>query len=229
MAANPPRVLCDMHMHTHHSWDCTTTVAELLEAALERGLGAIAVTDHNTIAGGREAAAKVREQGLPLQVIVGSEIKTAGEGEVIGLFLHEEIPARLSFAETVAAIHAQGGLVSIPHPFDRLHTTPPEELMALHLDAIDVFETCNARLYFEADNRKAAAFAARHALPVGAGSDAHVPEGVGTGAVRIAPFDDATSFLAALAGGEIVRQPRSLLALQARKWKRQRAKRPADG
>ena len=187
MAGNPPRVLCDMHMHTHHSWDCTTTVGELVERALGAGLGAIAVTDHNTIAGGLEAAQHVREAGLSLQVIVGSEIKTASEGEVIGLFLHDEVPARLSFTETLAAIHAQGGLVSIPHPFDRLHTTPPEELMAGHLGEIDVFETCNARLYFEADNRKAAAFAARHALRTGAGSDAHVPEGVGTGAVRIDP------------------------------------------
>ena len=229
MAGNPPRVLCDMHMHTHHSWDCTTTVGELVERALGAGLGAIAVTDHNTIAGGLEAAQHVREAGLSLQVIVGSEIKTASEGEVIGLFLRDQIPARLSFAETVEAIHAQGGLVSIPHPFDRLHTTPPEPLLELHLGAIDLFETCNARLYFEADNRKAAAFAARHALRVGAGSDAHVPEGVGTGAIRIAPFDDAASFLTAVEGGEIVRRPRNLLGLQARKWKRQRAKRSVDG
>jgi predicted metal-dependent phosphoesterase TrpH len=229
MAGNQARVLCDMHLHTHHSWDCTTTVDELVERALARGLGAIAVTDHNTIAGGIEAAQHVGARGLPLQVIVGSEIKTASEGEVIGLFLTDEIPAGLSFAETVAAIRGQGGLVSIPHPFDRLHTTPPEALLERSLNAIDVFETCNARLYFEADNRSAAAFAERHGLRVGAGSDAHVPEGVGTGAIRVAPFEGAASFLAALEGGEIVRQPRSLLALQARKWRRQRAKRSAGG
>ena len=219
-----PRVLCDMHMHTHHSWDCTTTAEELVASALRRGLGAIAVTDHNTIAGGLEVARRVREQGLPLRVIVGSEIKTAEEGEVIGLFLHDEIPARLSFAETVARIHDQGGLVSIPHPFDRLHTTPSEDLLVRHLAEIDVFEICNARLTFEADNRKAAAFAQRHGLTVGAGSDAHVPQGIGTGAITVAPFDDPASFLTALEGGGIARLRRNLLALQARKWKRQRGR-----
>ena len=93
------------------------------QRALELGLGAIAVTDHNTIAGGVAARAYVEEHGLPLHVVVGSEVKTA-TGEVIGLYLEEEIPRGMPFADTVEAIRAQGALVYVPHPFDRMHAIP---------------------------------------------------------------------------------------------------------
>src|SRR3954462_10460483 len=115
-------VLADLHMHSEHSWDCTTPVDELLDAALAAGLGALAVTDHNTIAGGVEARARAIERGLPLHVILGSELKTAADGEIIGLFLHDEIARGLSFGETIEQIRAQGGVVYLPHPFDRFHT-----------------------------------------------------------------------------------------------------------
>jgi predicted metal-dependent phosphoesterase TrpH len=217
-------VLTDLHMHTLHSWDCTTSIDDLLDAALAAGLGALAVTDHNTIAGGVEARARAIERGLPLHVVVGSELKTASEGEVIGLFLHEEIERGLSFAETIGEIRAQGGVVYVPHPFDRFHSTPDESVLRRHVASIDVLETANARLWLERDNRRAERFAREHGLRRGAGSDAHVPEGIGTGALRLAPFDDPVSFLAAVDDAEIVRAPRSMLRLQLLKRRRQRAK-----
>jgi predicted metal-dependent phosphoesterase TrpH len=224
MAAGAGSVLADLHMHSLHSWDCTTPIDDLLDSALASGLGALAVTDHNTIAGGVEARARARERDLPLQVIVGSEIKTARDGEVIGLFLHDEVPRGLSFAETVAAIREQGGVVYLPHPFDRFHTTPARALIAQHVGDIDVFETANARLWLERDNRAAEHFASEHRLRRGAGSDAHVPAGIGSAALRLAPFDDPASFLAAVDGAEIVRTPRSMLRLQLEKRRRQRRK-----
>jgi predicted metal-dependent phosphoesterase TrpH len=224
MAAGAGSVLADLHMHSLHSWDCTTPVDDLLDSALASGLGALAVTDHNTIAGGVEARARARERGLPLHVIVGSEIKTARDGEVIGLFLHDEVPRGLSFAEAVAAIHEQGGVVYLPHPFDHFHTTPAHALIAQHVGDIDVFETANARLWLERDNRAAERFASEHGLRRGAGSDAHVPAGIGSAALRLAPFDDPASFLAAVDGAEIVRTPRSMLRLQLEKRRRQRRK-----
>jgi predicted metal-dependent phosphoesterase TrpH len=224
MAAGAGSVLADLHMHSLHSWDCTTPIDDLLDSALASGLGALAVTDHNTIAGGVEARARARERDLPLQVVVGSEIKTARDGEVIGLFLHDEVPRGLSFAETVAAIRGQGGVVYLPHPFDHFHTTPAHALMRQHAGDIDVFETANARLWLERDNRAAERFASEHGLRRGAGSDAHVPAGIGSAALRLAPFDDPASFLAAVDGAEIVRTPRSMLRLQLEKRRRQRRK-----
>lgn len=224
MNAGSGSVLADLHMHSTHSWDCTTPIDELLDSALAAGLGALAVTDHNTIAGGVEARARAIERGLPLNVIVGSEIKTAEDGEVIGLFLHHEIPRGLTFAETLERIHEQGGLVYMPHPFDRFHATPARMLLEEHAGAIDVFETANARLWLERDNRAAQHFAEEYGLRLGAGSDAHVPAGIGTAALRLRPFEDPTSFLSAVDDAEIVRKPRSMLRLQLEKRRRQRSR-----
>jgi predicted metal-dependent phosphoesterase TrpH len=223
MNAGAGSVLVDLHMHSRHSWDCTTPIDELLDAALAAGLGALAVTDHDTIAGGVEARARAAERGLPLQVIVGSEIKTAADGEVIGLFLQDEVPPGLTFAETLERIRAQGGVVYVPHPFDHFHTTPVRSLLLEHVGEIDVLETANARLWLERDNRAAERFASEHGLRRGAGSDAHVPAGIGSGALRLAPFDDSASFLRAVDNAEIVRRPRSMLSLQIAKRRRQRA------
>ncbi|MDT7561328.1 MAG: hypothetical protein QOI68_5810, partial [Pseudonocardiales bacterium] len=110
----------DLHMHTNHSHDCATPVDKLLETAKERGLGAIAVTDHNEVSGALEA----RERANGIKVIVGEEVKTADQGEVIGLFIEEKIPRGLTLQETIEAIRAQGGLVYVPHPFDRMHSVP---------------------------------------------------------------------------------------------------------
>jgi predicted metal-dependent phosphoesterase TrpH len=216
-----PAILADLHMHTYHSGDCATPIDDLLDEAVERGLSVIAVTDHNTIAGGVEAAERARERGLPLQVIVGSEIMTDGQGEVIGLFLTEEVPATLSFAETLARIRGQGGLVYIPHPFDRMHSIPSPETLRRHVDQIDVLETANGRLYFEKDNHESERFAERWNLLRGAGSDAHVSEGLATAVLRLPPFEGPDGLLVSLRSAEIERRPRNLLYLQGLKWVRQ--------
>jgi predicted metal-dependent phosphoesterase TrpH len=218
-------ILADFHMHTDRSHDCTTPPEEVVQRAIAAGLGAIAVTDHNTIAGGLAARAYVEEQGLDLHVIVGSEIKTA-TGEVIGLYLEQEIPRGMLFADTVEAIRAQGAVVYVPHPFDRLHSIADPALLARLADQIDVLEIYNARLYRESFNREAERFADRHDLLRGAGSDAHVPEGIGTGAIRLPRFADPASLLVALGAGQVVRRPANLLYLQGLKWIRQ-ARRPS--
>src|SRR5204863_434824 len=131
LRALPEWIVADLHLHTSWSHDCSIEVDDLLDHAEAEGLGAIAVTDHNVFGGALEAAERAR--GRRLLVIPGEEIKTDEQGEVIGLFLHEEIPRGLSFAETVGAIHAQGGLVYVPHPFDRVHTIPGAATLHRHL------------------------------------------------------------------------------------------------
>src|SRR5439155_15399285 len=165
------------HMHTSWSHDCSIPVADLLAHAEAIGLGAIAITDHNRFGGAMEAAELAH--GRSLAVIPAEEVKTAGQGEVIGLFLEKEIPRGLSFAETIAAIKAQGGLVYLPHPFDRLHAIPDARTLHRHLVDIDVFEVYNARLLRESFNDEALRFARKYDLTMGAGSDAHVLQGVG--------------------------------------------------
>jgi predicted metal-dependent phosphoesterase TrpH/glycosyltransferase involved in cell wall biosynthesis len=209
-------ILADLHLHTGWSHDCTVDTAELLDHAEAIGLGAIAITDHNVFGGALEAAELAAERDL--LVIPGEEIKTGGQGEVIGLFLREEIPRGMSFADTLAAIKEQGGLVYLPHPFDRLHTVPDPSTLHRHLADIDVFEVYNARLLLEGHNDEALRFARKYNVTMGAGSDAHVLQGVGTGVVRMRAFRDPEEFLISLRSAEVLRRPKSLAYLQSLKW-----------
>jgi predicted metal-dependent phosphoesterase TrpH len=211
-----PWLLADLHMHTSWSHDCAVDPADLIMYAEANGLGAIAVTDHNAFGGALETAELAREHDLV--VIPGEEVKTDAQGEVIGLFLQEEIPRGLSFADTVAAIKAQGGLVYLPHPFDRMHSIPDPATLQRHLADIDVFEVYNARLLFEAYNEEALRFARKYNLTMGAGSDAHVLQGVGTGALRMRAFEGPEEFLLSLRSAQVLRRPRSLVYLQSLKW-----------
>ena len=209
-------IVVDLHMHTSWSHDCSTPVPDLLDHAEAEGLGAIAVTDHNVFGGALEAVELAR--GRALTVIPGEEVKTDGQGEVIGLFLREEIPRGMSFADTIAAIREQDGIVYVPHPFDRLHAIPSPETLHRHLPDIDVLEVYNARLLFESFNDEALRFARKYGLLAGAGSDAHVLQGVGTGALRLRRFDGPEEFLLALRTAEVLRRPKSLAYLQSLKW-----------
>jgi predicted metal-dependent phosphoesterase TrpH len=124
----------------------------------------------------------------------------------------------MPFAETIAAIREQGGIVYLPHPFDRLHSIPDAATLHRHLADIDVFEVYNARLLFDAYNDEALRFARKYDLTPGAGSDAHVLQGVGTGALRMRAFDGPEEFLVSLRSAQVLRRPKSLVYLQGLKW-----------
>jgi predicted metal-dependent phosphoesterase TrpH len=214
--ADRPWIVCDLHLHTSWSHDCAVDPADLIMYAEGSGLDAIAVTDHNAFGGALETVALARDHELI--VIAGEEVKTDGQGEVIGLFLREEIPGGLSFEDTIAAIKGQGGLVYLPHPFDRMHSIPDPATLQRHLPDIDVFEVYNARLLFEAYNDEALRFARKYNLTMGAGSDAHVLQGLGTGAMRMRAFHGPEEFTLSLRSAQVLRRPRSLVYLQSLKW-----------
>jgi predicted metal-dependent phosphoesterase TrpH/glycosyltransferase involved in cell wall biosynthesis len=209
-----PFIDVDLHMHTDHSYDCATPVEVLLAHARSRGLGAIAVTDHNEVSGAHEARAKT--DGV--KVIVGEEVKTADQGEVIGLFIEDKIPRGMTLQETIAEIKRQGGIVYVPHPFDRLHSVPDYEHLLDVLDEVDAIEVFNPRVAIAEFNEEAVRFAAKYRIPAGAGSDAHVPQGLGSVRIRMRDFDGPEEFIAALRDADIVRNPASLLYVQALKF-----------
>jgi predicted metal-dependent phosphoesterase TrpH/glycosyltransferase involved in cell wall biosynthesis len=204
----------DLHMHTNHSHDCATPVDKLLETAKERGLGAIAVTDHNEVSGALEA----RERANGIKVIVGEEVKTADQGEVIGLFIEEKIPRGLTLQETISAIRDQGGLVYVPHPFDRMHSVPDYEHLLDVVEDIDAIEVFNPRVAFSAFNEEAERFAAKYRIVAGAGSDSHVPQGLGSVKIAMRDFDGPEEFLESLRDADIIRKRQSLLYVQALKF-----------
>ncbi len=205
---------CDLHMHTDHSPDCATPVDVLLETAKRRGLGAIAITDHNEISGALEAS----ERANGIKVIVSEEVKTAHQGEVIGLFIKEKIPRGMSLKETIDAIHAQGGLAYVPHPFDRLHSVPDYEHLLEVVEDIDALEVFNARVAVPSFNEEAARFAAKYRVVAGAGSDSHVPQGLGSVKIRMRDFHGPEEFLESLREADILRKRKSLIYLQSLKF-----------
>ncbi len=207
----------DLHMHTDHSHDCATPADTLLEAAKAAGLGAIAVTDHNEVSGAHEAREKARADG-GIEVIVAEEVKTADQGEVIGLFIEDKIPRGMSLRETIDAIRAQGGLVYVPHPFDRMHSVPDYEHLLDIVEDIDAIEVFNPRVAFTAFNEEAERFAAKYRIVAGAGSDSHVAAGLGSVKIRMRAFEGPEEFLESLRDADIVRKKQSLLYVQALKF-----------
>jgi predicted metal-dependent phosphoesterase TrpH len=193
----------DTHSHTRLSKDSLNDPRLLVETAAARGLQALCVTDHNGLA---NALALARLPDLPILVIPSEEIKTR-EGEIIGWFLQELIPKGLTPEETAQRIKAQGGIVGVPHPFDRLRNgsrlqTPAlERLVAAGL--VDVIEVFNARTTLPADNTRALEFARAHRLAMSAGSDAHTLWEVGRAYVEVPPFAGPAEFLASLRQGRV--------------------------
>jgi predicted metal-dependent phosphoesterase TrpH len=211
-----PLIEVDLHMHTDHSPDCATPVEVLLETARDRGLGAIAVTDHNEVSGALEARRIAAEMG-DIKVIVGEEVKTAEQGEVIGLFIEELIPRGMTMAETIAAIRDQGGLVYVPHPFDRFHSVPDYEHLIEIVEEIDVLEVFNPRVALTAFNEEAERFARKYRIVSGAGSDSHVAQALGSVRVRIHDFEGPAEFLEAMRDADITRKHKNLVYVQALK------------
>ena len=198
----------DFHMHTHFSPDCVTEPQALVDRCLKVGLTCIAVTDHNTIRGGLA----VRDLAPPFIVIVGEEVKTP-EGEVTGLFLTEEIPRGVSPVEAAKRIKDQGGLVSIPHPFDRFRRSPlSSQGMAEVLPYVDIMEAFNARTTLLRDVAKGHRLAAEHNLLVTAVSDAHTVGELGRAYTELPEFDGTPEgFKAALADARLVERRTSAL------------------
>ena len=209
-----PLIDVDLHMHTDHSGDCATPVEALLAEAKARGLGAIAITDHNEISGALEA----RDKADGIKIIVAEEVKTADQGEVIGLFIEEKIPRGMTLQETIAEIKRQGGLVYVPHPFDRLHSVPDYPHLLDVLKDVDAIEVFNPRVAISSFNEEAVRFAEKYRIVCGAGSDAHVTAGLGSVRIRMRDFNGPEEFLESLRDADIIRKPASLVYVQALKF-----------
>jgi predicted metal-dependent phosphoesterase TrpH len=190
----------DMHTHSEYSPDSRTPLRVQAAAIKAAGLHVVCATDHNTI----EGALRLRELADGFRVIVGEEVSSR-DGEIIGLFLERAIPRDLSAEETIARIHEQGGLVSVPHPFSRnrrFHLR--RSVLDRVYNDIDCIEVFNAREAFTRDNLRAAAFAKEKEIPGAVGSDAHRAAEIGRAWVEMDDFADRGDFIAALREGSVV-------------------------
>jgi len=189
---------CDLHLHSFRSPDCNMSLDTIIRTCLRRGINCIAITDHNSFGSAREL-----QRLAPFPVIPGEEIKTT-EGEIIGLFLTDEIPRGMSPGATVEEIRSQGGIVYIPHPFDRVRRgrISPGALTEI-MDSVDIIETYNSRISFIQDVEKAERYALEHHKLQGAGSDAHIWLELGHSHIQIPEFEGSHGFLKSMAQGRI--------------------------
>jgi predicted metal-dependent phosphoesterase TrpH len=190
----------ELHCHTYWSRDCLMRPERMIRACQRRGVDVLAVTDHNEFGGALEL-----QRLAPFTVIPGEEVKTA-EGELIGYFLRERVAPGLPAEETAWRIREQGGVINVPHPFDRLRggRLRPEALDRLiRLGLVDMLEGLNARTTVPADNDAVFAYAHERGLPVAAGSDAHSYAEIGTACVETRPFDGPRDFVEAVREGKL--------------------------
>jgi predicted metal-dependent phosphoesterase TrpH len=204
--AGPERSFLELHSHSSASFDSLAPPHKLVAKARRIGLTHLAITDHERIDG----ALRARDLGGDdLLVIVGQEVRSA-DGDLIGLFLERAVPPGLSAAETAAAIHEQGGIVGLPHPFDGFRSSggaragAGSDRLEVLAGLIDYVEVHNARAVGSA-NARAAEFATQHGLPGVAASDAHSVMELGVAQTVVeGPVEDAASLLAALASATLV-------------------------
>ncbi|MFN8622023.1 MAG: PHP domain-containing protein [Chloroflexota bacterium] len=206
MADSPGgRAFADLHCHSSASFDSLAAPEKLIRKARRIGLTHLAITDHERIDGALRARDVAPDD---LQVIVGQEVRTSA-GDLLGLFLERAVKPGMTPAETAAAIHDQGGLVGLPHPFDRFRSSGGDKAaaaaeVAALAAAVDYVEIHNARAYGSA-NPMAAEFAKEHGLPGVASSDAHsVTELAVAYTVLAGPFTTAAELLALLPPQDLV-------------------------
>ena len=178
----------DLHIHSIYSKDAILKPERIIKIAKKKGLSGIAVTDHDTIKGALKTKSVAFDNFM---VIVGAEVQT-DKGEIIGLFLNEEIKTR-EFAEVIDEIKDQDGITVLPHPY-RNRRCDPKDL----LEMVDLVEGLNARTSKEL-NYRAQILARNFGLPMIAGSDAHTPFEIGRAQTiiqgREVIFDDIKEYL----------------------------------
>jgi predicted metal-dependent phosphoesterase TrpH len=191
----------DMHVHSWYSGDSATDPKKIVDLFFKNHILCL-VTDHNSTAGSAAVYAEIQKQEPDIPLILSEEIMT-DSGEIIGLFLTDEVHPYLPAAETVDLIHDQGGLALVPHPFCSYRTSSalrPDVLDGI-ITGVDIIEGYNARTVRDEDNFRAREYAMAHKKPVSVGSDAHTLQELGRCFIETEPFTGPEELLTSLTSG----------------------------
>jgi predicted metal-dependent phosphoesterase TrpH len=188
----------DLHVHTCYSKDCTTPLDQIIVYCLKKEINCLAIADHGTTEGARKL-----KQIAPFPVIVAEEILTP-RGEIMGMFLSENIPSRIPVSEAIKNIRDQGGLVCIPHPGDNIRSSALniEDLKQI-ISQVDIIEIFNSRNCFALTNNRAKNIAQQYKKLGSAGSDAHILQEIGNACIEMPEFTSKDEFLKSLSQGNI--------------------------
>ncbi len=201
------------HIHTKCSHDSILPFFLLYNKCIKHGIQYIAITEHNNIQGAKEFQSYCKKRGNKIKVILGEEIMTTG-GEIIGLYIRDNIPAMCSPAETVKMIKNQGGVVYVPHPYDekRYKTVLKEKYICELKDQIDCIECHNGRNISERYDEEQRHIAEKYGIPKVIGADAHTYFEVGRNYMEMEfPPDNRENFLKALQSVSLFPAPCMLL------------------
>jgi predicted metal-dependent phosphoesterase TrpH len=199
-----PGLRLDLHNHTRFSSDGLMSPATLLETARVKGIGCIAVTDHNTVEGALEAVALSDADLFLPRVIPGIELSTL-DGEIVGLYVWDDIRPGLPLVEAVELIRGLGGLVYLPHPYDVLRRgTISRRARSRAAELSDVIEVANGRSLGPRAGDKASRLAGFLGKPGGAGSDAHREAEVGLAWVEVEAYPTRDTLVSLVAAGRVV-------------------------
>jgi len=191
-------IKADLHVHTLYSGDSSNSLEGIIQQCLKKGINCLNICDHNTTEGARKLKAMA-----PFEIIVSEEIETP-EGEIMGLFLQETIPAGLSPEETIRQIRSQKGLVCIPHPFEIVRSSAMNARTLERIKhLVDIIEVRNAKTWPVQDVNRPLRFARDHHLLASAGSDAHTLIEIGNYYVDMPDFSGPEDFPASLKQGKI--------------------------
>ena len=192
-------IKADLHVHTWHSIDSGMSYDRLIQECVAKGITCAAIADHGTTRGARDL-----QKIAPFRIIVCEEVRTP-YGEIMGMFLQEDIPDKITVPEAIKAIRAQGGLVNIPHPFDIVRPSAFRNLSMLESIAgqVDIIEVFNSRSLFPGAEKRARAFASAHHKIISNGSDGHSPSEVGCSWVEMADFNTKEDFLSSLSAATL--------------------------
>lgn len=196
-AGEPGFLRLDMHVHSWYSSDAATDPASIIRLWEKKGILSL-VCDHNTTAGAEVVYRELTRRCGDIPMILSEEITTA-QGEIIGVFLTDEIPAGLSAEETLDRIEEQGAISLVPHPFCTYRSSAlHRETLSDIIGRVDILEGYNARITRAGENEMARECAARNGKPVSVGSDAHTPLELGRCYLEMTPFLEPKDFLASI-------------------------------
>ncbi len=194
----------DLHIHTCYSHDNFTPLEKTIEAVQKSGVDCVAVTDHNEVRGAFEL-----QKRAPFRVIIGEEIKSS-EGEIIGLFLKERIPPKLSARETITRIREQGGLVMIPHPFLWIFASRLKRKLVYEFvreELVDAIEVYNASGISMMSYKKVYDLLRGKDIARVSVTDAHFAYEFVGACVKMKDFSGSRDFLEKLKKGQLVMKP----------------------
>ena len=209
----------EIHCHTHHSvgtkiiWEGLNSPADVIKSAKKKGIGGVAITDHNSNKAWKEAAETAKKEGI---VFIPAIEISSGKGHILGLGLNDYIRSGLSVEETVDRIHQQGGVAIAAHPYDIKGEGIQDEFVKA--DAAEAFNALNVDLFA---NRFTERKIRKTGMPMTVGSDAHSVEMLGH-ALNIVDADNVDDFLRKIRKGEIRHQKRYIPVSMIAMWAKHR-------